>query len=203
MIATLFILVTVFIGFFCGLLKLLPHKLLVDADKFIEYGLYILLFGIGVDIGKNKAVFKNLKKIGLSIFFVPLGVIAGTLTGSLFLPLLTPLKWNEAMAVASGFGWYSLSGILLTKFHSPQLGAIAFLSNIMRELITLVSIPFFAKYCGPLTTIAPGGATTMDTTLPVIAKYTDNREITLIAFFNGIMLSALVPIFVPFFVGLG
>ncbi len=201
--ATILMMLTVFAGFVCGLERLLPPLLLNNSERLIEYGLYVLLFGIGVDIGRNKKVLKNLRNVGPYLVCVPAGVILGTLAGSMLLPLFTSLKWNEALAVASGFGWYSLSGILLTKFHGAELGAVAFLSNIMRELITIVSIPLLARYCGPLTTIAPGGATTMDTTLPIIARHVGRKEITLIAFWNGLVLSALVPVLVPFFIKLG
>ena len=77
------------------------------------------------------------------------------------------------MAISSGFGWYSLSGIILTQLHSAEIGTIAFLTNIFRELITVVSIPFIAKYLNDYTAIAPAGATSMDSTLPIISKYTN------------------------------
>ena len=69
---------------------------------------------------------------------------------------------------------------------------------MFRELITVISIPLIAKYLNDYATIAPAGATSMDTTLPIISKYT-KPEIVVIAFFNGALLSSLVPILVPFF----
>jgi len=197
------IMLTVCCGFFCGWKSWLPAYLLDHSEQCIEYGLMVLLLGIGIDIGRNKGIFRKVKHIGLSLFLVPAGVIVGTCMGALLIPFFMSVRWNEALAVGAGFGWYSLSGILLTEFHSPQLGAVAFLSNILRELLTILSIPLIARYCGPLTLIAPGGATTMDTTLPLIARYSGRTEVTLIAFVNGLVLSALVPVLVPFFVKLG
>ena len=60
------------------------------------------------------------------------------------------------------------------------------------------TIPFIARYIGFLPTIGPGGATTMDSTLPIITKYT-NPATSTIAFFNGFVTGALPPILIPFF----
>ncbi len=49
---------------------------------------------------------------------------------------------------------------------------------------------------GYLVAISPGGATTMNTTLPLIAR-TINTDTTVIAIVNGTVLSGLVPLLVP------
>ena len=97
------------------------------------------------------------------------------------------------------FGWYSLSGVILAKLHSTHIGALAFLTNIGRELLAICIIPPVAARFGNLAAIAPGGATAMDTTLPIIARATDG-ETALLAFTTGVLLSALVPMFVPFLI---
>jgi len=51
-----------------------------------------------------------------------------------------------------------------------KLGAIAFLANLFREIVTFFVLPVVAKYFGGVTSIAPGGATTMDVTLPLIQR---------------------------------
>ncbi|MFZ5648571.1 MAG: lysine exporter LysO family protein [Bacillota bacterium] len=110
-----------------------------------------------------------------------------------------PLK--EASAVGAGFGWYSLSGVILSQIYSVEAGALAFLTNVMREIIAFVLIPVLAARIGSLAAVAPGGATTMDTTLPLIARSTD-ADTTVIAFVNGATLSAMVPVLVPLLIGL-
>jgi uncharacterized membrane protein YbjE (DUF340 family) len=104
---------------------------------------------------------------------------------------------KEAMAVGAGFGWYSLSAVLITKIHSVELGSVAFLTNVFRELLTIISLPFVVKYIGKIPSIGPGGATTMDVTLPLIKKVA-GEEIAVPAFISGVVLSSLVPILVPF-----
>lgn len=90
-----------------------------------------------------------------------LSVAAAVLAGLL---LAMPLK--EAVAVGAGFGWYSLSGVLIAATHSVELGATAFLANVARELMAFLLIPLLVSRVGKLAAIAPGGATTMDSTLP-------------------------------------
>lgn len=43
--------------------------------------------------------------------------------------------------MASGFGWYSLSGILLTESFGPVIGSAAFFNDLARELIAIMLIP--------------------------------------------------------------
>ena len=78
---------------------------------------------------------------------------------------------------------------------------MAFLSNVFREIIAIVSIPFIAKHIGYLETIAAGAAISMDTGLPVITKNT-NSEAVVVAFISGAILSLSVTVLVPLFIGL-
>ena len=80
---------------------------------------------------------------------------------------------------------------------NETLGVIALLSNIMRELITLLATPIFLKYFGKLAPIAAGGATSMDTTLPIITKFS-GKDYAIIAIFSGTVLTILVPFLVTF-----
>ncbi len=126
----------------------------------------------------------------------------GSLTGGIITAMFFELSIKSALSIAAGFGWYSLSAVMLTSLESAQIGTIAFLTNVFREMITVILIPILAKKLNGYTAIAPAGATSMDTTLPLIAKAT-NPEIAVIAFINGVILSSLVPVFVTFFYNLG
>jgi len=101
----------------------------------------------------------------------------------------------------AGFGWYSLSAVMLTGLVGAQIGTMALLSNIFREMLSVVIMPLVVKYCGKIAAIAPGGATTMDTTLPVVVRYAGS-EMSVISFVSGVTLSMLVIVLVPFFAGL-
>ena len=194
------ILIAVALGILAGIFWI-PSTLLPHMGTLITIGLSLLLLFVGIDIGRQRDLFRKLKEMGLKILLVPLmvaiGSILGTIAGSFFLQI----PWHEAGAVGAGFGWYSFSAVELSK-HSAQLGTLAFITNISREVMALLAIPLVARYIGKLESIAPGGATTMDVTLPIIARATDGN-VAVIAFISGVMLSLMVPVLVPLMMMLG
>ncbi len=186
--------------FICGVLlsvfSLLPG-FLIETD-FSSYVLYLLMFFVGISIGADKDVLKILKGAKLKIMLVPLSIIIGTFIGvGLFSILIPDVSLKESLAVGAGFGYYSLSSVFISQLHSEILGVIALLSNILREVITLLTTPLLVKYFGKLAPIASGGATSMDTTLPIVTKFT-GKEYAIIAVFSGIILTILVPFLVTF-----
>ena len=105
------------------------------------------------------------------LIFLPVATILGTVSAAALVSLILPHRSApDCMAVGAGFGYYSLSSIFITQYKGPELGTIALLSNIMREIITLLCAPLLVRWFGNLAPISAGGATTMDTTclsLPV------------------------------------
>ncbi|MGB3367521.1 MAG: lysine exporter LysO family protein [Acidaminobacteraceae bacterium] len=194
------ILIAVVLGILAGYF-FIPVEFNENIGTFTTVALSILLFLVGIDLGRNKEVFKDIKKHGALLILIPLSVVVGSLIGGVISGLLLKFPLNQSLALASGLGWYSLSGILLTKLHSAELGTISFLSNVFRELLAFIFIPFVAKNLNHYTAIAPAGATAMDTTLPLISKST-GPEIVVMSFFTGAVLSFLVPVLVPFFYAL-
>ena len=162
-------------------------------DDLSLYALYMLMFFVGIGVGADQRVWDTLKKINLRIITVPVIIIVGTISGtficSLFLSDITSL---DAMAIGSGFGYYSLSSILISKIRDETIGVIALIANISREIFTLIATPLLVKYFGKIAPIASAGATSMDTTLPVITKYS-GKEYALISLFSGVVLTILVP----------
>lgn len=198
---TYIIIVSILIGMGCGYF-VFPPEILSNMDKVASISLFALIFLVGIDIGGNKKIFKDLKKVGLKVLLIPFGGIVGSLVGGLLVGFLFNMAINESLAIGSGFGWYSISGIMLKEMGGDTLGAVAFLTNVFREILTVILIPILAKRLNGYTAIAPAGATSMDTTLPLIAKAT-NPEIAVISFINGVIMSSLVPVFVTFFYNLG
>lgn len=180
---------------------LLPPAFSGQMGSVTMIALNFLLLMIGIEVGQNLSIFKEIRKHGAMLVVIPLSIIAGSAVGGLIASAWFHQPASTGLAIAAGYGWYSLSGILLTALDSAEIGAVAFLTNIFRELMTIISIPFLVKYLNKYSAIAPAGATSMDSTLPIISKYT-NPEIVIMAFFNGAVLSALVPVLVPFFYAL-
>lgn len=179
----------------------LPGDLIGYLDTLTTSALCLMLVGIGIDLGSQKEAWSRLRSLGWRIMLVPLLVALGSLGGAVVAGIFLGMPLREASAIGAGFGWYSLSGVLLSKIYSVEAGALAFLTNVMREVISFILIPLLAARIGRLAAVAPGGATTMDTTLPLIARSTD-ADTTVIALVNGTTLSAMVPLLVPLLIGI-
>ncbi len=164
-----------------------------------NWALYFTLLAIGIDLGLKK-MWKQFAALGHLVVIAPLGVALGSVVAGMIIGKLFGWTFWEGGAVAAGFGWYSLSGVMISELHSVALGTVAFLSNVIREIITIIITPFLAGRIGKFTLVAPGGAATMDTTLPIIAAV-GPPGIAVIAFINGVILSCLVPILIPLFLG--
>jgi Predicted membrane protein len=177
---------------------IMPESFLQNTDLLATVSLNALLLLIGIEVGSNKNVLRDIKNSGLASLVVPASIIAGSLIGGLVTGLIFGMPHNVSLSIASGFGWYSLSGIMLTKLANAQIGTIAFMTNVLREIIAVISIPYIAKYLNHYSAIAPAGATSMDTTLPLISKAT-SPSVVVVSFINGVLLSSLVPFFVTFF----
>ncbi len=195
----------VIVGFFVtGLLlsyfDTLPH-FLIKVD-FSHYALLFLMFVVGVSTGANKKTWEVLKTAKLKILLVPGSAIIGTFIGVAIVSLfLSDVNLLDSLAVGSGFGYYSLSSILISESKGEILGVTALVANIMREITTLLFTPLIVKYFGKIAPIATGGATSMDTTLPIISRYS-GTEYVIISIFNGTILTICVPFFVSLFISL-
>ncbi|MBF4692978.1 LysO family transporter [Fusibacter ferrireducens] len=196
---TLKIIGVVILGMILGLF--IPETYYGMTDHMLNIGLCFLLFFVGVDIGKNKDIFKNIKRSGPLFILIPMGVAAGSILGSIILGFALGYPINESGAIGAGFAWYSLSSIIIAPYSS-ELSVLSFLTNLIREILAIMIIPFVAKHIGFAEAIAPGGATAMDTTLPIVSKNT-NAETAILSFTTGLILSMLVPILVPFILNLG
>lgn len=194
------------IGCVLGYFGLVPESLLSgDTTRYI---LYLLMFLVGISIGSDtKKMRLIVSSINMKILLVPLGTMAGTLLFSALASLLLT-QWGvfDCMAVGSGFAYYSLSSILITQFKevtdgveiAAQLGAIALLSNIIRELTALMLVPVLSKKLGPLAAISAAGVNSMDVGLPVITRYC-GQEIIPVSIIHGLILDISVPFWVSVF----
>jgi uncharacterized membrane protein YbjE (DUF340 family) len=188
------------VGIFSGYF-ILPNGIIENLDMIASIALNLLILSVGIDLGNNREVFGNIKKTGVRILLIPASIMAGSFTGGIISGLIYGYSLNASLAISSGFGWYSLSGVILSKIAGPEIGTIAFLTNVVKEFLAVVTIPLIAKKLNHLTAIAPAGATSMDTTLPLISEATDSDTVV-VSFINGALLSSLVPVLVPLLYGL-
>lgn len=187
------------LGLVCGLFHLLPPGV---ADSDVSFvALCALIFCVGISIGSDSEVLSTLRHTSPRLLLLPLCTFGGTLAGCLAVSLVFPdMRLTDCFAIGSGFGYYSLSSIFLTQYRGAALGTVALLANIVRELLTLLCSPLLARWFGPLAPISVGGATSMDTTLPIITRYS-GKDLATLSVFHGFIMDFSVPFLVTFFCG--
>lgn len=185
------------LGIIVGLCDVIPDSF-VNSDV-SYYALCCLMFCVGISIGCDTSVLKSFKEVNPRLMMLPIMTILGTLAGCAAVSiLLGHRQLTDCLAIGSGFGYYSLSSIFITQYRGAELGTIALLANIGREILTLLCAPLLAKYFGRLAPISVGGATTMDTTLPIITRYSGESFI-IVSIFHGFCVDFSVPFLVTFF----
>jgi len=180
-------------GILVGLAGWLPDGFVkADPEPFF-YVLCVFMLLVGIGIGGDAKHWAQVRRASMRVFFVPAGIVVGTLLGSAAAWfLIGGYTLREVLAVGSGLGYYSLSCSIIKEAGYDSLGVVALFSNIFREIITLLLTPLMARYLYKLAPIASGGATAMDTTLPVITRFC-GKEWTTISVISGIILTLLVP----------
>jgi uncharacterized membrane protein YbjE (DUF340 family) len=168
----------------------------VVASNFVSYYVYysalvLLLFVMGFAFSVDREAFTKLRTAGFKILIVPLSVALGSILGGIVSGLLLGINVIASTAVSAGYGWYTLAGPLVGRVFGAEWAALGFTVNFLRELLTIVSIPWMLRV-DKYAPIASGGATTMDTTLPVIVRYCGS-EALITAFASGFTLSIIAP----------
>ena len=183
-------------GRLCGLPDTLP---LTD----ISFAALCALMGcVGFSVGHDPSTIARFRDLNPGLAFLPLCTVAGTLAGAAAVSLmLAHRSAGDCLAVGAGFGYYSLSSIFITEYKGAELGTVALLANIIRELLTLLLAPLLARWFGPLAPISAGGATTMDTTLPVITQASGQRFV-IVSIYHGFLVDFSVPFLVTLFCSL-
>ena len=185
------------LGVLCGVFNWIPSAYLSDDLSF--YALCGLMFSVGLSIGHDPQTIRNFRALNPRLMWLPVCTILGTLSAAALVSLLFPHRTKpECMAIGSGFGYYSLSSIFITEYKGAELGTVALLSNIAREIMTLLGAPLMVRWFGHLAPISSGGATTMDTTLPIITQYA-GQQFVIVSIFHGFMVDFSVPFLVTFF----
>ena len=205
---TLTVLAMFVLGCAAGLLGVFPDG--VADGRLAKAVLFVLMFLVGAGIGSNPELKKIFGSFDPRLLLLPLASILGTLALTALLCLALP-EWRlpDCLAVGGGMGYYSLSSILISEYAeaslgsrlAAKLGTIALLSNVFRELFTIVAAPFLARRFGPFAPIA-AGATAMDVALPAILR--SSGECCLpAAVVSGVICDFSVPLLVTFFCSFG
>lgn len=192
----IFTILALLLGLLYGISDL-ELELISAISKNSDLILYLLMFSVGISVGMYRGIVQKIKTYHIRIFLIPLGIILGSMMGGFLCSFFFDMTWRQGTAIASGMGWYSLAGASIGKLGGANLGSIAFLSNLMREIFSFFLIPLIALKLNHYTCIAPAGATSEDTTLPVMLKYT-SEETVVLSVLNGMICSFFVPILISF-----
>ncbi len=164
-----------------------------DFGNLYELMLYILILFIGIDLGMSSI--SEVRKVSKFVVLLPFSTMLGSLLGGVAASLILGISLKWGLAVSAGCGWYSLTGPLIGQY-SAVYGALGFLANLTREIITVILYPIAAGKIAKEPLVSIGGATTMDTTLPIIRKFSDS-ETAVVAFVHGFILTAAIPFILP------
>lgn len=181
----------------------------IDASRCASWVLYLLMAIVGFEFG-NKSLTQTMRTLNASTLMVPVFSVFGTLL--MCIPawiLLGGWSLSDFLAIGSGFGYYSLSSLIIIDIKSPEIGAqlatqlaaLALLTNLFREMLTLTCAPVFRWLGGPAGPIGAAAVTSIDVSLPIITRVSGQAMVP-VAIINGVALEIAVPFLVTFFASL-
>lgn len=170
--------------------------------------LELLIIQVGIGVGSMDNLRSLFKDFHWEMLLSPAFTIAGTLLfSSLGIFIFQGHHLRDFLAVGSGFGYYSLSSVLINNLKAATVGAaaanqlatVALLANISREMLGLFGCKFVARKGSGFAAISVCGISSMDVCLPSIMRSTGNKRLMPIAIFHGLCLEVSVPLLVTFF----
>jgi uncharacterized membrane protein YbjE (DUF340 family) len=165
------------------------HVVNVPTGNAIEWALYVLLALVAFDL--------PLSWTGVRSVWVPLtAATTGALVAGALFAFVSGIAFPVAMGTSLAFGWYTLAGPLVLARAGAVLGLLAFLTNFLRENLTMVLSPVVGRRLRGEGLAALGGATAMDTTLYFVTRYGD-RDAGSLALASGLILTVAASLVVP------
>lgn len=200
-----YIIVFAAMGLICG--RFLVNRLFSDYEYFeslaavtLKAALSILMLFVGFELGNDDSEGGNFKAASLRILFFPAATVVGAILGGIVLFLILPVTLRESLAISSGFGWYSMAPVLIMEAGYMTASAISFVHNLTRELLSMLIVPFVARYAGFIEAACVPGSPAMDICLPIIERSTNSTTV-IYSFITGFLVSGTVPVLVPLFIG--
>ena len=154
--------------------------------------LLIFMFLIGLDLAYSPL---DRSWLNWKIMLVPIGCILGSLAGALFAAtIIKDISLKDLIMLSQGYGFYSMTGIVVTELKNAELGSIALMNDLFREIIAIL-LMYSIGWRYPRSAISSAAATAMDVTLPMVKQACGNEFIPH-AMVSGFVLSVLAPIVV-------
>jgi len=173
----------------------------IDFQTIMTACISLMLVFVGIGLFFKEHNLENLKTQIKDVLIITAGATGGSLIMSVIIGPFLGLNVAQAGAIGIGLGWYSFVGVALSSV-SIYLGTVAFLSNAIRELLSIVGMKFYVKKWGKRAAVSAAGSTAIDTSLGVITKYA-GKEYAITSILCGTTLSFVTPLVVgvltPFF----
>ena len=206
---TIIIIVFAVVGFLLGNFLLRKTFTQITYTNFLNYtswviniGVSIILLMLGISLGFKGRVVEDIKKAGIIIVSMPFAMILGTALSAILIGILyNGLSVIETLSISFGFGWYTLTSAVISGAGFEVAGAIAFVHNILRELIGIILMPIIAKKVGYIEAVSMPGCCVLDIGLPVLIAATD-KEMTAYAVMFTIVEEFFAMIVVPVIINL-
>lgn len=150
--------------------------------------IYMLLIGLDLAYSPLDKSWLNWR-----IMLVPIGCIVGSVLGAIVISFSNQnISLKDLIMLSQGYGFYSMTGIVVTELKSSQLGSIALMNDLFREIFAILFM-YLIGWRYPRSAISSAGATAMDVTLPMVKQACGNDFIPH-AMVSGFVLSVLAPI---------
>lgn len=152
--------------------------------------LLVFMFLIGLDLAYSPL---DRSWLNWKIMLVPIACIIGSLLGAIFISFfIHSISLKDLIMLSQGYGFYSMTGIVITELKNAQLGSVALMNDLFREIFAIVFM-YLVGWRYPRSAISSAGATAMDVTLPMVKQACGNEFIPH-AMVSGFVLSLLAPI---------
>ncbi len=204
--STIRYLIACVLGFFTGYLLVLRTGAVSYETassvpgELVTIGLYIMVFLVGMDLGFDGSLPGVFRSAGLRAFVFPAATALATIITTVIMSLFVDLSAKEMACVGCTFGWYSLGPNIIMDAGMITAGAYAFLVNFLRDMISILIIPWVAQRFGYIETIGLPQAASMDVCIATIEGAT-NKAATALAFFSGAIFTIVVPVLLPIIAG--
>jgi len=182
--------------------RLLPP---LQVDAVLRILLLLMITAVGVQSGQALRAFRQHRehrpptdRSARVIFFgLPVFIMAGTLLFSAGAGLLTDYRWSECVLCAAPMGWQTLGGPMVEDLRGPRLGNLAFLTNMIRDIVSLLMIPLISRGRQAWLGVTPGGVSTMDVLLPGILTASGSQYL-----FHAVWIGGSCSLWAPFLIHL-
>lgn len=152
--------------------------------------LLVFMFLIGLDLAYSPL---DRSWLNWKILLVPLACVIGSILGAVAVSFaVSSIQLKDLIMLSQGYGFYSMTGIVVTELKNAHLGSIALINDLFREIFSILCM-YLIGWRYPRSAISAAGATAMDVTLPMVKQACGNDFIPH-AMVSGFVLSVLAPI---------